>query len=314
MPPVLPPLLLPIVHHAAYDAEFPASHRFPMRKFARLMAVLREDGIARADNIFAPEPAPFEWLALAHDPAYVEQVLTGRVARQIEKDIGFAMSQPVLTRARCATGGSVLTARLALAHGLAANTAGGSHHARREQGAGFCVFNDVAVAIRVLQKEGLIRRALIVDLDVHQGDGTAAIFENDPSVFTLSVHAENNYPDQKRRSSRDIGLPDATKDDAYLSVIREVLPLAIEQAAADIVFYNAGVDPHAEDRLGRLSLSDDGLIARDDFVIGAIRSRGLPLACVIGGGYMRDIDRLARRHSLIHRTAADYLNRPCQKP
>jgi acetoin utilization deacetylase AcuC-like enzyme len=200
----------------------------------------------------------------------------------------------------------VLTARLALETGLALNTAGGSHHARREQGAGFCVFNDVAVAIRVLQADGAIGRALVVDLDVHQGDGTAAIFAGDASVFTLSLHGERNYPLRKQRSSLDVGLPDGTGDEEYLAALSPALDTALAAAAPDIVFLNAGVDPHADDRLGRLALSDAGLRQRERLVMARVRAAGLPLACVIGGGYLEDVDRLAHRHAGLFAVAAEF--------
>lgn len=279
-----------------------------MGKFARLFAHLRETGLVNEDNTFKPAPAPASWLALAHDQTYVDQVLNEAVPDTIAKGIGFPMNASVAMRARCATGGTVLTGRLAIEHGIAANTAGGSHHAKRAQGAGFCVFNDVAVAIKVLQAEGLVRRVLIVDLDVHQGDGTAEIFSKDESVFTFSLHAEKNYPDVKECSNLDIGLRDGMQNDEYLALVRDALPKLIEQGRPDIVFYNAGVDPHEEDRLGRLSLTDEGLRERDDFVIHTVRAHNIPLACVIGGGYMRDIDRLAARHAIIHQAATDFMN------
>lgn len=295
--------MLPIIHHPAYNAEIPTHHRFPMGKFSSLMTHLRQSGLAGEANTFEPVPAPSSWLALAHDQSYVDQVLNGMVPVSIAREIGFPMNESVALRAQCATGGTVLTGRLALEHGIAANTAGGSHHARRAQGAGFCVFNDVAVAIKVLQAEGLVSRVLVVDLDVHQGDGTAEIFSGDDSVFTFSLHAEKNYPDIKQSSNLDIGLHDGIKDEAYLAVVRDVLPRLLSRDLPDIVFYNAGVDPHEEDRLGRLSLTDDGLKARDHFVISTVRQHNIPLACVIGGGYMQDIERLAERHATLHRVA-----------
>lgn len=275
-----------------------------MEKFRAVMEALRADGLAREHNTFEPAPAPASWLSLAHDRHYVDRVLNGSVSERITRDIGLPMSGPVALRARCATGGTVLAGRLALEYGIAANTAGGSHHARWTQGAGFCVFNDVAVAARVLQAEGSVRRVLVVDLDVHQGDGTADIFSNDESVFTFSLHAENNYPDEKRNSDLDIGVPDGMEDGDYLEILADALPGVFARSRPDIVFYNAGVDPHAEDRLGRLALSDRGLAERDQLVIETVRRLGVPLVCVLGGGYMHDIARLARRHTIVHRVAA----------
>lgn len=297
--------MLPIVHHPAYHATIPTKHRFPMNKFQRLQEVLQEDGIATEKNTFKPEPAPREWLTLAHSSDYVDAVLGETVSDKVAREIGFPMNASVALRGQCATGGSVLTARLALEHGLAANTAGGSHHARYEQGAGFCVFNDVAVAAKVMQQEGLAPRILIVDLDVHQGDGTAQIFAGDPSVFTLSFHGRKNYPHRKAVSDLDIALSDAMTDEPYLQKLDEVLPRLLDRGKPDLVFYNAGVDPHEEDKLGRLSLSEQGLWQRDHFVLAQCRSRNIPVACVLGGGYLDDIDQLARRHSIIHRVGIE---------
>jgi acetoin utilization deacetylase AcuC-like enzyme len=216
------------------------------------------------------------------------------------------MSERLTRRAVVAVGSTVLTARLALAFGLACNTAGGGHHARHEHGAGFCVFNDVAIAIRVLQQEGAIERALVVDLDVHQGDGTALIFSGDPTVTTFSVHSASNYPVRKATSTLDIALPDRMGDMEYLSVLAETLPALVDRSRPDLVFYNAGVDPHRDDRLGRLSLTDGGLAARDRYVIETIRGRSIPLATVTGGGYRDDVEALVRNHAALHRIAAAF--------
>ena len=303
--PLSPTSPLPIVHHPAYVATLPEGHRFPMAKFGALAEHLRVAGLA-PEGFHEPGEAPDAWLRLAHSAAYVDAVNHASVPRQIERDIGLPITADVARRGRLATAGTVLTARLALEHGLAANTAGGSHHARFEQGAGFCVFNDVAVAVRVLQADGAIGRALVIDLDVHQGDGTARIFAGDASVMTLSVHGAHNYPQEKAESDLDIALDDGTGDAAYLEVIGAAIPPALDRFAPDMVFYNAGVDPHAEDKLGRLSLSTDGLMTRDLFVIDEVRSRGLPLAAVIGGGYGQDHDAVGVRHATIHKAMARY--------
>ncbi|MEP5622843.1 MAG: histone deacetylase, partial [Hyphomicrobiales bacterium] len=188
-------------------------------------------------------------------------------------------------------------------HGIACNTAGGSHHARRAHGAGFCVFNDVAVAIKVMQADGAIRKALVIDLDVHQGDGTADIFSGDPDVFTFSMHSQKNYPVRKVPSHLDIGLADGMEDDAYIEALNQVLPELMSREAWDIVFFNAGVDPYQNDRLGRLSLTREGLFRRDQAIIQTVRNAGIPLAGVLGGGYSTDIDELADRHVTLHRVA-----------
>ncbi|MFD1695121.1 histone deacetylase family protein [Roseibium aestuarii] len=294
-------MTLPIVHHPAYCATLPEGHRFPMDKFRALAARLVGEGLVAAGGFVKPRPAPFEWLALAHDPAYVDAVIGCKVPAAIAREIGFPIKEDVSLRARCATGGTVLTGYLALNHGLAANTAGGSHHARRRQGAGFCVFNDVAVAIRVMQADGVIGRALVVDLDVHQGDGTAEIFSGDPSVVTLSLHARRNYPVRKVPSTLDLDLEDGLEDEAYLDALALALERVLEMGPFDITFYNAGVDPWEGDRLGRLSLSREGLARRDRLVISRLRAAGLPVAGVLGGGYSTDMDELSDRHATLHR-------------
>ncbi|MDY8109299.1 histone deacetylase [Fulvimarina sp. 2208YS6-2-32] len=298
---------LPIVHHPAFDARFDEAHRFPMSKFSRLAQILIEDDLAGPNGFYIPAPALPGWLQLAHDARYVDQVLSHSVPREIEKAIGFAVDASVALRSRTAVGGTVLTARLAMAEGLACNTAGGSHHANASGGAGFSVFNDVAVASHVLLADGDVGRILVIDCDVHQGDGTARIFAGDARVFTLSLHGEKNYPPVKARSDLDVPLPDRMGDDAYLEALLPAMKTAFERARPDIVFYNAGVDPHEDDRLGRLSLSDEGLAERDRRVLAYVRERDRPVACVIGGGYSRDIDRLARRHSIVHRVAREFV-------
>ncbi|RVD19846.1 histone deacetylase, partial [Mesorhizobium sp. M4B.F.Ca.ET.017.02.2.1] len=220
--------------------------------------------------------------------------------------IGFPVGPRVSLRAQLAAGGTVLVARLALRHGIACNAAGGSHHARRAQGAGFCTFNDVAVASLVLLAEGAARNILIVDLDVHQGDGTADILKDEPRAFTFSMHGERNYPVRKIASDLDVALPDCTGDAAYLDRLGGILPELSARARWDIVFYNAGVDVHAEDRLGRLSLSDDGLRARDTMVIRHFRRLGMPICGVIGGGYSTDVPALAARHAILFEVASGF--------
>lgn len=296
-------MTIPIVHHPAYCAELPANHRFPMDKFRAVAELIRSEGLLAGKGFVRPRPAPAQWVALAHDRLYVDQVFSANVPDRIAREIGFPMKEDIALRARCATGGTVLSGYLALENGLACNTAGGSHHARRKQGAGFCVFNDVAVAIRVMQADGAIRKALVVDLDVHQGDGTADIFAGDDSVFTFSMHAEKNYPVRKILSDLDIALPDETGDTEYLSKLKRMLAVVVDRAQPDIVFYNAGVDPFGGDKLGRLNLSREGLRLRDRFVLELLRARQLPIACVLGGGYTTNIAELADRHVTLHREA-----------
>ncbi len=289
--------------HPAYEAALPEGHRFPMQKYSRLAEILRARGLV-PDGFVTPEPADAALLAGAHDRAYVEAVLTAQVPRAIERAIGLPVTEAVVARSRASSGGTLRAARLALEHGLAGSTAGGSHHARRRGGAGFCVFNDVAVAALALKREGRIRRALVVDLDVHQGDGTADCLAREPDLFTLSVHCERNYPTDKVPGDLDIGLPDGLGDAAYLAVLEARLPPLVEGFAPDLIFYNAGVDPHRDDRLGRLDLTDDGLLARDRFVVGLAMSKKIPLCAVIGGGYGRDVDAIAARHAFVFEAMA----------
>jgi acetoin utilization deacetylase AcuC-like enzyme len=297
--------LPPIVHHQAYTAEdLPAGHRFPMGKFARLAEVLRAEGLA-GEGFLTPEPAGRGDLVRAHADIYVDQVLSACVPAEVARRIGLPVTPDVARRSCAAAGGTLMTARLALQHGIACNTAGGSHHAQRSGGAGFCVFNDVAVAALRLLDEGAVRRVLVVDCDVHQGDGTAEIFAEDQRVFTFSIHCRENFPVRKIPGDLDVELARGTGDKAYLGALDEGLRRALAAARPDLVFFNAGVDPHADDRLGLLALSEEGLAARDRFVIAAARAGGAALAGVLGGGYDPDLERLARRHAGLHRAAAE---------
>ncbi|MEX0956990.1 MAG: histone deacetylase [Rhizobiaceae bacterium] len=299
-------MALPIVHHTDYDAKFAVNHRFPMGKYTALMKALRRRGLATAESLVESSPAPASWLRLAHDAAYVDQVIRSEVPRSIESEIGFEVSERVTRRARLAVAGTVIASDIALRTGIACNAAGGSYHARRAHGAGFCTFNDVGVAASLLLSSGRVSKILVVDLDVHQGDGTAEIFASEPRVFTFSLHAEKNYPARKVPSRYDLALPDAVRDAAYLEGLGDALNRMAGALKPEIVFYNAGVDPHEEDRLGRLSLTNEGIRARDRMVISQFRGRGIPLVGVIGGGYAYNINELAERHAMLFETAAAF--------
>jgi acetoin utilization deacetylase AcuC-like enzyme len=296
-------MAVPLVFHPDYTYPLPAGHRFPMGKFGRIREVLIEDGVVTPGAFHAPLPVERAVLEAAHAPAYVETILSLSLDKAAERRLGLPLSLALVRRARAAVGGTILTARLALEHGLACNTAGGSHHAHPGHGAGYCVFNDVAVAITALKAERAVDRVLVFDLDVHQGDGTAAFFAGDDSVFTCSIHCEANYPHQKAVSDLDLGLEPGTGDDEYLALVREVFAPLLDRVRPDLVFYNAGVDPHADDALGQLALSDAGLALRDRHVIETCLDAHVPLACVVGGGYGPELDVLARRHSTVHRAA-----------
>jgi acetoin utilization deacetylase AcuC-like enzyme len=296
---------LPLVYHPDYTTPLPENHRFPMLKFRKVYETLVGDGIAGLDQFHCPTPAPQEWLALAHAPAYVEAYCQGALDARAMRRIGFPWSAALVNRTCVALAGTVLAAELALQYGLACNTAGGTHHAHYDYGSGFCIFNDLAVAPRVLQQRGLVQRVLIIDLDVHQGDGTAAILQQDATIFTFSMHCEVNFPFHKQTSNLDVALPVGMEDDTYLATLAHYLPGLLSQIQPDLVFYDAGVDPHHEDSLGKLALTDAGLYARDQMVIDACLRRGIPIAGVIGGGYQQALDRLARRHCILHRAASD---------
>ena len=276
-----------------------------MGKFAALYAVLIRDGVATVDQFHCPQPAPPDLIALAHDPAYVQAYLTGTLDARAMRRIGFPWSAALARRTCIALGSSFLAAELALQHGLACSTAGGTHHAFYDFGSGFCIFNDLAVTARAMVQQGRARRVLIVDLDVHQGDGTAAILVGDQEIFTFSMHCGANFPFHKQTSDLDVDLPVGMEDDAYLATLAAHLPDLLSQHRPDLVLYDAGVDPHRDDLLGKLALSDAGLFHRDRYVIDACLAAGAAVACVIGGGYARDIPALARRHSLVHQAATE---------
>ena len=297
---------LPIVHHCDYSAQIPGAHRFPMQKFARLAEILVNDGLVPC-GFTLPTPISRDQLLLAHTPRYVDAILGQTLSPQEIRKLGFPLTSSVVRRAQLATGGTLLAARLALVHGLASNTAGGSHHAMPDHGAGFCVFNDVAVAASVLLQERPDLKIMIVDLDVHHGDGTAAMFAREPRVFTYSMHCEANWPTIKPASDHDTALASGVGDDAYLRLLADTLPTLLDEFVPDLVFYNAGVDPHMDDRLGKLCLSDAGLTARERYVVETVRGRNVPLATVLGGGYCTDMDALGNRHALMFHACADWL-------
>ena len=240
---------------------------------------------------------PREWLEAVHCPEYVDQVLRAEVPRDKERRIGFPVTPAITNRVRHTNGGTWLAAQLARQHGYAANSAAGSHHALHDTGAGYCVFNDLAVTANRLIAEQHAGRVLIVDCDVHQGDGTASLTAGRADIFTLSLHAEKNFPVRKARSSRDVALPDGVDDDGYMEALTRHLPQVLGEFAPDFVLYQAGVDPHVDDKLGRLALSDAGLEARDRFVVREARRLGLPIASALGGGYGDDARAVAARHA-----------------
>ncbi|WP_066479626.1 MULTISPECIES: histone deacetylase family protein [unclassified Sphingomonas] len=286
--------MIHIVHHPDYVAAAPARSAYEWNKNGLVRDLLR----ARDEAIVwhAPEAMPRDWLEAVHDAEYVDQVLAARVPPEKERRIGFPVTPTVAARAQKVPGGTWLAARLAQSHGFAANTAGGSHHALADTGAGFCVFNDLAIAAVRLVEAGDARRVLIVDCDVHQGDGTAALTAGRPGIATYSIHAEKNFPVRKARSTLDVALPDGVGDAEYLDALATTLMPLLDDFAPDLVLYQAGVDPFAGDRLGRLALSREGLVARDAWIARTLAVRGVPLASALGGGYGHDAMEVADRH------------------
>lgn len=288
--------MLPIIHHPDYDAASVGDdHRFPMRKYSLVAELLSAQGYAFEQPVHAAQTA----LERAHDPDYVHAVLTSALDEKAARRVGFEMTPAIAARTRASVGGTELAARRALETGRAVNLAGGSHHADYLGGAGFCVFNDVAVAALTLLEEGLAKRIAVIDLDVHHGDGTALIFADDPRVFTASLHCAENWPRTKPPSDLDIGLAKGTGDADYLEVASKLISETISRATPDLVFYNAGVDPHMDDRLGLLHLSDEGLMDRDCLVAHACARQSIPLVGVLGGGYSKDARAVAHRHTFL---------------
>jgi acetoin utilization deacetylase AcuC-like enzyme len=296
---------LPIVYHPDYVSPLPSGHRFPMSKFGLLYETLIANGIAHPSQFHAPVLPPQEWIQLVHTPDYVEAYYRGTLEPKAQRRIGLPWSSALVNRTCIAVGGTILTAQLALETGLACNTAGGTHHAFPSYGSGFCIFNDLAIAARVLLELQQVQSILILDLDVHQGDGTAFIFQNEPRVFTFSMHCEVNFPGTKQISDLDVPLPEGMEDDEYLQTLSKYLSDLLSEVKPDLVLYDAGVDVHISDRLGKLALSDRGIFCREMQVLQTCVSQGYPVACVIGGGYGDDMSALVYRHSLIHRVASD---------
>ncbi|HBY62690.1 MAG TPA: histone deacetylase [Solibacterales bacterium] len=286
-----------------YAIPLPEGHKFPMRKYRLVRDLLAADGH------YSFECAPLadtEVVSLAHDAAYVKAFVDGTLPPAVLRRIGFPWSEGLVRRTLASVGGTLGATRDALETGYGGNLAGGTHHAFRDEGSGFCVFNDIAVAIESLRRDGRVRRAAVVDLDVHQGDGTALIFEHEPDVLTLSLHGRNNFPFRKQRSKIDVDLPDATGDEEYLRALHQVLP-AVFAFRPEIVYYQSGVDALATDTLGRLSLTAAGMEARDRMVMTAVRAAGVPLVITLGGGYSRPIERTAEAHATTFRVASQVL-------
>ncbi|HUQ80355.1 MAG TPA: histone deacetylase [Gemmatimonadaceae bacterium] len=281
---------------ARYTVPLPTGHRFPIEKYAMLRDAVIAAGLVTAETLHEPARASVDAVRLVHTERYVTALMTGTLGGAEQRRIGLPWSEHLVERSFRAVGGTCEAATAALEHGVTMNLAGGTHHAFPDHGEGFCVFNDTAIAIRMLQRDGHIRRAAVVDLDVHQGNGTHAVFAGDASVFTFSMHGAKNYPFHKVPGTLDVELPDGTGDDAYLATLADHLPRVLSAAAPDLVIYLAGSDAHEGDRLGRLRLTFDGLARRDAMVLDACREVGIPVAVTIAGGYGRNIEDSVRAH------------------
>jgi len=281
----------------------PPGHRFPMRKYSMLREAVT--GIPGLEFREAPR-AGDDALLLAHTAAYVADASAGTLDAARQREIGFPWSAAMVERSRRSAGATIEACRTALDEGVAANLAGGTHHAYADKGGGFCVFNDAAIAARVLQRDGRVRHVAVIDLDVHQGNGTASILQSDPTIFTLSLHGEKNYPFRKEASDLDVGLPDGCGDDAYAEALQAALDQLFERFAPDLLIYLAGADPHEGDRLGRLKLSMDGLARRDALVFETAISRRLPVAVAMAGGYGNRIEDTVAVHAQTIGLAARY--------
>jgi len=294
------------MYHPAYEVPLSPPHPFPMSKYPLLKARLLADKIIAAGDLMRPEPLGMQSLELVHTREYLHKLSSATLSDAEIRRLGLPWSEALWQRSILAASGTLEAGRTALRDGLAANLAGGTHHAFADHGEGFCVLNDVALAVTVLRAEGAIQRSAIIDLDVHQGNGTAAIFEQVDEVFTFSMHGERNYPRAKMKSNLDVPFGDRVGDAQYLDALAQHLPVVLERSDAQIAFYLAGVDVAAGDRYGKLSLTDSGIAQRERFVIETVRRRGIPLVIVLAGGYAATRERTAELHTHVFRAAADF--------
>lgn len=288
-----------------FTFPLPDGHRFPAEKYRLLREAVEAAQVVTPEDLIVPTPATMNQLRRAHSDDYLDKVENGRFSPQEIRQIGLPWSPELVVRCKHSVGATIAACRVALQEGVAATLGGGTHHASRDEGQGFCIYNDTVVAARAMQAEGRVRRAAVIDCDVHQGNGTAQITAGDPTIFTFSIHAEKNFPFRKVTSDLDIGLPDDTGDDAYLAALRQGVETTLAQAQPDLVIYLAGADVFAGDRLGRLCLTKDGVAARDRLVLGRCREAGVPAAVTMAGGYGRSIqDTIAIQLQTIQIAAA----------
>ena len=295
---------LPIVNHPEYVAKINENSVFPIKKFSSLANYLLQNKIVKSFHI--PQECSIETLRKSHSLEYINNIKNKTLDKKSETKIGFPINDSVIKRSFLATGGTVLASKLALDYKLACNTAGGSHHASYNSGAGYCVFNDVAVAANYLKYKKRIKNILILDLDVHQGNGNSDIFKNDKNIFTFSMHCKSNYPAKKSKSDLDVELEDGLKDKEYIKILKKNL-IQLNKINFEFIFYIAGVDVHRDDKLGKLKLSDEGINQRDKIVVENFFSNKIPLCGVLGGGYNKNFNKLIELHAMLHKNCAQLL-------
>ena len=297
--------MLKIAYHPIYKHHLPDGHRFPMEKYDLLPQQLVYEGTCNEDNFFEPKIPNNKYIFLVHDAAYVSDLLNITLDQKAARKIGFPLSEELIAREMMIADGTMKASEFAIKYGVAMNIAGGTHHAFTNKGEGFCMLNDQAIGARYLQEKGLANKILIVDLDVHQGNGTAEIFQNNNTVFTFSMHGKSNYPFHKEKSDLDIALENGTKDAAYLSILKETLPNLITKQQPDFIYYLCGVDVITTDKLGKLSLTIEGCKERDRFVLQTCKDLSIPVMCSMGGGYSPDIKIIIDAHANTFRLTQD---------
>jgi acetoin utilization deacetylase AcuC-like enzyme len=297
--------MIKIAYSPIYKYELPEGHRFPMIKYELIPEQLLYEGSVTEDHFFHPDKLTDEQILLTHTSEYLNKLNNLSLDRKEIRNIGFPVAKTLIDRGKYIANGTLQCARYAMQHGCAMNIAGGTHHSFADRGEGFCIYNDIAISSNILLKEGISKQILVVDLDVHQGNGTAKIFENDNRVFTFSMHGERNYPTRKETSNLDIGLPDKTEDKLFLSQLKDTLPRLIEEVEPDMIFYLSGVDIIESDKLGRLSVTKQGCKERDKFVFQTCKSNNIPVAVSMGGGYSPKISDIVDAHANTFRMALD---------
>jgi acetoin utilization deacetylase AcuC-like enzyme len=297
--------MLKIAHHPIYKHPLPVGHRFPMEKYELLPQQLLHEGTCNGNNFFEPEKPNDKYILAVHTPEYYYDLVNITLDQRVARKIGFPLSEVLVEREVIIADGTIKASEHALKHGIAMNIAGGTHHAYTNRGEAFCLLNDQAIGARYLQNKGLANKVLIVDLDVHQGNGTAEIFQNDDSVFTFSMHGKSNYPFKKEQSDLDIALDNDTNDSTYLDILNKTLPRLIEDQEPDFIYYLSGVDVIASDKLGKLGMSIEGCKERDRFVLQSCKDLNIPVMCSMGGGYSPDIKIIVNAHANTFRLAQE---------